>query len=321
VLTDQTRRRFVKDFSLQIPVLTDPYFEYYLELYDPLYSTEGYYKLLVDAVNHYGGEEQFFVAGADLRDRIISHVENKPRYQAFAKNEDDFIGKMKVRDLGVRQEGIYHAGNADTLFISIDIKTANFQSLRYFDADFVDGCASYEDFVGRFTDHPAYFAKSKNLRQSIFGKLSPTRQQHINRWMLNHVLQSVIEAGIPEERLRLLGSDELIVVSSEKDFVSDWELTSTNHTGSLFRRYRDKVEGAFNLRVEPFWLRRIHPDHDFFVKEWDGATPKFRNVPVFVLPQVIKYYFGKPVEEYDLMFMHEDKVARYLNPLFENVHA
>ena len=39
-VSESTRKKFAKDFSLPIPVFKSPYFEYYVELYDTILQTK-----------------------------------------------------------------------------------------------------------------------------------------------------------------------------------------------------------------------------------------------------------------------------------------
>jgi hypothetical protein len=53
------KKRFVRDCSLPIPVLQDPYFEYFLELYDNVFETKKKFLLLKESIAAFGTETLF----------------------------------------------------------------------------------------------------------------------------------------------------------------------------------------------------------------------------------------------------------------------
>jgi len=301
MLSETSRLKFIKDFSIPMPVVSGNYFDYFINLYDPLLKTREKFELLMNAIGQAGDEEKFYTQSSELRHRMIDYISGKPAYAAL---ENDDLPDIKTQNHGVRQENIYNTNNVGQLMISVDMKTANFQSLRYYDESLTDGETDFDSFVQKFNQHP-YFQKSKMLRQVIFGKLNTKKQQRISRFLLDGVLKNTIDAGIAIEHLRLLGSDEFMVMSSEDRHEDDLRKIETVVNNS-------KVV----LRVHSFWLRKVHPDYDFMVKEWTGSSPSFKNTPSFFFPQVVKYYLGMEIEERDMVFIHEGRLASFKEPLF-----
>jgi len=66
VINHKAHKRFVKDFSLPIQILQNPYFEYFKNLYDKTYQSNEKYKLFQNTVNTLGSIDQFFLRLKEL---------------------------------------------------------------------------------------------------------------------------------------------------------------------------------------------------------------------------------------------------------------
>ncbi len=54
-VSDGLKKRFVKDFSLPIPVVKSPYFDYYIEMYDGLFKTKEKYLMMLAEIKVING--------------------------------------------------------------------------------------------------------------------------------------------------------------------------------------------------------------------------------------------------------------------------
>ena len=84
-LSHSMRKRFVKDFSLPIQTLQDPYFEYMVNLTDQMYSTREKLDLLFKAmeIKDIHDEEGFFSYYNHLKDEIINFIKESNEYKEF----------------------------------------------------------------------------------------------------------------------------------------------------------------------------------------------------------------------------------------------
>lgn len=297
-------RRFVKDFSLPIQLVQEPYFSYYLNLYDDIFNTKALFRLLTETVEALGGEEQFFLTGKRLQEEAIEAVTKTEKYQEFISGD---LSRFSVPE-GIGKENIYNPNNDGRYFVSFDLKKANYNALKFYHPDIVLGTSSYDEFIGRFVDLE-YFKKAKHIRQVIFGNLNPKRQIKIQQHIIGELLK-VISSYFPKDKIKATTNDE-IVLALEKP---EEYLANTEFKNALTK----KVENlGIELNESVFRLRQLKP-FTYYVKEFCGDGEKrveFKMVPALFMPQVVKHYFGKDIEEYDLYFYHEGQIARFVTPI------
>jgi hypothetical protein len=57
-------------------------------------------------------------------------------------------------------------------------------------------------------------------------------------------------------------------------------------------------------------------EKDYFVKELNTGEVKFKAIPAAYYPQIYKKYKGLPLNDNDLLFYFEKRLAKFVNPLF-----
>jgi hypothetical protein len=302
-LPEYVLKRFVKDYNLPINMFDDERFNYFIELYDPLYGTKAKLDLLTTTYDKLGGSEaNFFKYATVLHDSVIDYIKSKPAYAEFISCDmNQYAPVVKFPE-----KNLYSCDNANQCFVSIDVIKANFIAMKFFNEDLVDRMGSYEEFISQFTDH-LYFQQSKQIRQVIFGNLNPKRQQTIQKHMISVLANMMMEFEIPENvglELFSMSSDEIILkVNDEEDsydFVKNFDVID-NH-----------------CRVNMFRLEQMVP-HKYFVKRMfpfqDGKI-EFKCVPALFFSQVYKQFYSQDLHDFDFDFVHEGKLARFMMPLF-----
>lgn len=292
------RKKFVKDFGLPITIYKSPYFEYYLELYEDLYQSKTLYQLFEREVLDVGGIEPYLAEYTKLKNRIIEHVKDKESFQRFNGSVlSEFDVKMELP-----KTKLYHPENHGNRFVSIDLEKANFHSLRYYDTDILDGAKTYNQWLKQFTQS-AHIARSKNLRQVIFGNLNPKKQQKLQKHITHSFLQ-VVEQFVPNSDIMSASHDEIIIrIDQELDKVKLQEELEKVHNK------------AFPLHVEEFVLKVQNPHLQYgYVKEYvDEEKVEFKGVPACFMAQAYKKHFQLPLEQNDLLFFYEGRVAAFVN--------
>jgi hypothetical protein len=92
-------------------------------------------------------------------------------------------------------------------YLSIDIKMANWESLKKYDPSFVNELGdTYSDLLNKF-DVPEVFHRSKQLRQYIFGNLNPKRQIKAQRVMIEDLMNGLSRYNLKVECIK---TDEVI---------------------------------------------------------------------------------------------------------------
>lgn len=295
------RKRFVKDQGLPITVVQDPYFNYYLELYDPLYDCKQSYKSFILEVRKTGGIQAFLASYYKIRDQIIADLKQNEAYVRFS---NDSMNHYLVQNT-LPKTDIFRPNHDGELFFSIDLKQANFHAMRFYDEGIFNGATTYEEWLGHYTTS-SYMHQSKYLRQVIFGNVNPKKQVTIEKYIIAQFIDAVLNI-VPLENIRNASHDEIVVLQPETlDFA-----TLENAVLSVSQTL------GVPVRIEHFRLRKQGTQSELgYVKESvTGAKPIFKSVPGIFMPQAFKYYFQQPIQQEDLVFFHEGQLAAFLQPL------
>lgn len=318
------RRRFVKDYNLPINIVDSPYFEYYMETYN-WFPKKEYEELISDIETRFNGNIDLWLAEyAEIRDEIITTLENLDAYKEFnAANMNQWKLPEEVRSLP--DMNIYNQSSVGKTFISIDLKKANFQALKFINPDIVLEADTYEDFIDKFVGYDSeYFRTSKYTRQVIFGKLNPKRTIVVEKFIMSKVwdvLRSDKVGFLNEYDAKLIAfkSDELIFEVGAFD--------PTVGSGPLFfylkQAIKDKV--GVDVHIDLFKVGRIvcRNVNDIVVDCYVRTNlltgeEKLKSASQIFYPQLYKFWKqGKNAEiiDNDLVFLAEGQPSKFLYPL------
>ena len=188
-------KSFCKLFDLNVPSYVD--FDYYKNLYARLDR----WKNMDELISLYGkAEEQIediYKYRLEKTEEIINFIKTT---RAFNDLNDDTM----IPDLPTNKNFEYSEG---VKYLSIDIKMANWESLKKYDPSFVNELGdSYSDLLNKF-DVPEVFHRSKQLRQYIFGNLNPKRQIKSQRVMIEDLMNGLSRYNLKVECVK---TDEVI---------------------------------------------------------------------------------------------------------------
>lgn len=294
IIDHATRRQFVRDFKLPIQIVQDGYFEYYLDLYQEHYGAREKYNLLVNTIAEFGSLEAFVEESRRIRTDAVDFVKKQP---AYIKLESDRLDSFKAKFS--QKINLYNHSNTEKQFVSIDMVKGNVQSFNFFDKDILQA-DTYDEFMSKFTKHD-YFKQSKQIRQVIFGNLSPKKQQNIQKYIMSLVKDLLIENGVNEDDIFASSSDEIVV------------------SGHLFETCEKVLKSEnlkhFNFHLELFTLESLKENLPVFIKRFEnknGIDIKMGNAKY--MAEIIKYIKDEPLHEYDLYFFDEGRIAKYVEP-------
>jgi hypothetical protein len=302
MITEKIRRVFVKDFKIPAPVLNDPsLFLYYLELMEPFIDSKTNYDMLCDYLNSNDLDESLFMKETKrLKYEIIDKISKNKDYIEFSKMDMDKFNGISIPN----HNRLYEKTNNGKEYISIDLKKANFQSIKYANPNIVFGANSYEELLKLF-NASEYHIKSKQIRQVIFGNLSPKRQQKIQKFIMHKLFNWLLDNSIIDEKsISFSSADELVI---NKSFIDTDVLGEINS-------WIDKNE--FDFHVTEFKLINLHEDYTFMYKEYNSGKIEFKNVPQKNFCEVIKHFTKEKISEYDLLFMDDGRLSKFKSPLF-----
>ena len=309
-------KRFISDYKLPIPQINEKYFFYHLGLYQEDYNSLEYYFELLDMIGKkYGGNcNKFLEDYYNVRDKIITTIVESEAFQKF-NTMDMNVFTIKDRP-NITSDNIYNNDNIGKFFISIDLKKANFQTLRNIDKDIVFGADTYEEFIGKFTDLD-YIKESKYTRQVIWGKCNPKRHITAEKYFIIQIYKKVIE------QFPYL-SDKCVSLSND-EMIFNVEFLRYNDKLTCFSLKKDiqtiAKEIGFDVHVEFFHLKGYNLvfkesrsiRKTFFMKDYFCTDGKFKmiGVPLQYHSIAYKLYKGKELSEIDYHFDYEGMDARF----------
>ena len=318
------RHRFIQDNGAPVNVLHDPYFMKRLNLFNNEFGTLDAYNKYVDHVKRaYDGNISMFLEEYhSLRDRIINAVANSEAFKAF--NSDEGITKC-IKDFKPIQgeRNLYNQESAkvgSNSFLSIDLRKANFQTLRRINPEIVLNANTYDEFISKFTDS-SIVAESKRTRQIIFGKLNPHRTMKYEK----------ILVGLMEEHLRTnptihmemfdlysMNSDELIY--KLKDGMTFDEvpegLKETIESAIRGNIGLDARVQMFNLNIHSFKIAESDNQTHVYTKDFIDGGREFKCANEIYFAQTYKLINNMDVEDDDLVFYYNKlELAKFLQPL------
>lgn len=310
-MNDELRRKFIEDYGLPISVYYDPWFTEEIGTLDKYYGSKNKWDSLISEIGD-RTPGQFIAQTREIRHEIKSWIENNEAYLDF-KNSNEIQEAYKVPKNFPKRE-IYKGDNIEKLYLSIDLKEANFQALRFYDPAIVKDCETWREFIGKWSDSE-YLKKTKLNRQRLLGKLSPEKQCMIETYIMVGIHKLFSDRWNLD--LVSLKTDEIIYqipreINREK-LLGDALWVSKNNMGVNVN--------AEIFDLQPLQLFTHHGNSIFgFVKKIYGQKyPKFKDIPKMYIPQFIKYYEGRieEVNDLDLTFItsQENELAKFIYPL------
>ena len=314
----QLRHRFVEDTDAPISVLESPFFEERIELFEKDFGTktayENYFKHIETTYN--GNINLFLEDYHSLRDKIIDTVSQSESFKQFNcdKKIDDAIRNNKP---SVGNINLYTNEQVNSIFISIDMKKANFQALKIYNPLIVDNAATYEEFIGKYTDFDLA-KKSKRTRQIIFGRLNPKRTMNYEKFLMCELENQLTSQPFLEDfELFSINSDE-ILYKAKKGAVID----NIMHVCETLCHFIKQIS-ILDIRVEAFTLRnytfRIHDSkksQTVYIKYYFDGRKAYKCANLIYFTQTYKLINGIEITDNDLVFYNDNtELAKFLCPL------
>lgn len=305
---EKLRQRFAKDYNLPINIFTEDMFAYYAHLYD-FFPFGLWYNLNEKIDNEYDGNiEKWLDYCAKVRDEAINTVTASKEWQEFNYFED--MHKYDI-EIPIGEHSCYTEATVGKRFISIDLKKANFQALKYAG---VLSDKTYEDFIERMGGDE-YIKGSKYLRQVIFGKMNPSRQIKVEKYIMYNIYKFLkpLMDDLPLE-LFSMNSDELIYEVKGPSTITDGITKEIEY--DIFTHF------GINVRVEYIVIGRLpiinargNKIDAYIRKNIITGEETLKKASTTFYPQIYKIWKGQEVTEKDRVFFFEDQLATFNEPL------
>lgn len=128
-ISNKLKERFCKDCNIPLRLYQEPYFTSRLILYDKFYNTLSKWCIFTDELKKYSNEQDYFEEYNKVKDAAILSIKKSEAYKVF--NAED-MNKFAVTHKNLPSKDIFKSSNDGRVFISIDMRKANFSSLKYY---------------------------------------------------------------------------------------------------------------------------------------------------------------------------------------------
>lgn len=302
-VSEKLKERFCKDCNIPLRLYKEPYFTERLQLYDSYYNTLDKWNIFVRELEKYKCEQDYLEEYNRVKNAAINDIKISDGYKRF--NEED-MGKYSVKYKDLPSKDIYKSSNVGKLFISIDMRKANFSALKFYDKSIFSNADTWEEFVGRYTENK-HIVNSKYIRQVILGNCNPKRQVTYEKYLMGLVLEVLIdELGYSASDIEFFSNDEIVIdVRKYEDCIRKRELIEW------------QIKGYFNIpfRIELFYLRKITGTNGYYkeiVKNIIEREYEFKCLNNYVLPFVLRKFNGEEITENDKVFYHEGLLSKFI---------
>ena len=299
----RAKERFCKDCNIPIRLFQEPYFTDRLKLFDKFSGTLEKWNIFLEGLQKYHCEQDYFEEYNRVKDAAILSIKESEAYKRF--NEED-MNKYRVTYENLPNKDIFKPSNDGKLFISIDMRKANFSSLYHYDNSMFSGAKTWEAFISKFTEKK-HMINSKYMRQVILGNCNPKRHITYEKYLMNEVLDVLIkEVGYWFDEIVFFSNDEIVI---DMDNYADC-IRNRNITKSKLEEYFD-----FPLNVELFYLHKINGTDGYYkeiVKNINERSFEFKCLDNYMLPFVIRNFLGEEITDSDKVFYHEGLLAKFI---------
>lgn len=253
---------------------------------------------------YYPREQDYFEEYNRVKDAAINMIKESEAYQRF-NNED--MNKFAIKNKGLPAKDIFHPDNDGKLFISIDMRKANFSSLLHYDRDIFSGANTWEEFINKFTSNK-HIINSKYIRQAILGNCNPKRHITYEKYLMDQVLDFVTEFFLPTDKVVFFSNDEIVFDVTYNEFGA-----AIDKVYSLQKILEDKA--VIPLKIEPFILYKIGGTDGYYkeiFKENGERDIEFKCLDNYMLPFVLRKFLGEEITDSDKVFYHEGLLAQFI---------
>lgn len=270
-----------------IPVHNQEYLQYYLDNMNKYFNCNIQYCLFLEDLENMEFYQLRKEATVVMK-KIGEYIKNNEEYQKFIGNQSSVVIPHGL----VCHSNLYSEINANKFLISIDVRSANFTTLKHFCPSVTD--LTWVEFVSQFTKSK-FLIQSKQFREVIFGELGNNK---INKLPLLFIA----------EVAKFVSENAKYNICMKKVFCSNDEIvyevvSGTDFNISEFTKNINELKPNY-FRIEMYKLVQLGK-LPYFVKEHIDGKREFKNIHKKFLMQCIKYYEQKEVIELDRKFTDE----------------
>ena len=316
-------KRFCKDNNIPINLFEDPYFYSRLELYDDFYNTKEKWNSMWDMLKDFDNVQDYFEYYDKLKDKIINDIKDTEAYQSFI-NHDTKDNSVFVTDIKneINKRNLYSETNDKQIFLSIDMKKANFYGMKFYNKDMFKGNNSWEKFMSSYTSYQ-YIQNSKYIRQVILGNCNPRRQVSYSTYLMCNLFNFLRPLNL---ECISIEADELIfkldvsedILNLNDPFVIDYLTHFETYIKEFIKNTPFEIQ--IPLTIDIFRLYKIDGTNGYIKKcitndfEIQNKLKCFNSVE---LPFVLRALKNETIKTNDMIFYAGDinRIAVLKDPI------
>lgn len=288
---------FIDDVGLKTKMVVEPYFTYFLNLFENECQSLTKWEALMAYIKEKGLTPQDYIGmRSNVAKDVIEAIKATDEYATFLESPMDFapsIGKVDI-----------YTNNFDGKeIISYDMKSSNFQVMKHFNESLVLGCETYDELISKFTDCPLLIG-SKSLRQYIFGNLNQKRIMNLSQCASTQLARAIGK----RDGLHLIGvnNDEVFYGVTDPKLIGEPQMIvfdGIEFTPSRFTLRELRFIGDNGKHIKAY------------VKEHSNGKKTIHSCMSVFYPQVYKLVNMQEISDYDLAFIHEGILSSFNHPL------
>ena len=303
-MTDKLKERFARDCKIPIRLYAEPYFTERLELLDKYYDTLSKWQAFCAEVEKFPNEEEYFAMYNSTKEAAIDFIKSSEGFTNFNKLD---MNQFAVKNKNLPSKDIFKPSNIGKAFISLDMKKANFSSLKAYDPTIFGNAETWEDFIRKFTDSE-YIVSSKYIREVIMGNCNPSRVITYEKHITDTILTKLLAAGIDVESVVFFSNDEIVIDVNKNPLVILAHIEEVLPTVEV------------PIRVEQFTLSAVKKNNKIigYIKELFDGSYDFKCFNNQDLLLVMRKLQNEEIRQSDLVFENEGFLAKYIDtPIIE----
>lgn len=240
--------------------------------------------------------------------KIIKYIEGTEVYDSIQNGKFPDSEKLYTKD------SIKNNLDSNSLFVSFDIKKANFSAFKIQDQK-NEMKESWEELCAFLDIHPT-LSKSKSFRQVVFGNLNPKRVQKLQHVQIIFVIQYLKLKGLSEDNICFISHDEFVLKFNKADENDVWQIANYTSEKSLIDISKQML--GMPVRYNIYGLEKIKKD--IFVKQMyqkteKGLVPEYKTLfgaPGNKFYKYFKFYvLSGEIDDRDLFFINDGEIAKW----------
>lgn len=296
-LTKELKRIFCKNCNIPISIFIEPFFTERIQLFSTYFNSIEELKKFVKSIEPFDNEQDYYEHYNKVKNSAIDYIKSTKGYEKFNNMDMTEISKNIVQ-YQIKSSDIYKPANDGKKFISVDMKQANFHSLKVYSPDIFGHLETWEDFMRKFTDDE-HIIGSRYIRQVILGNCNPKRHITYEKYLMSFIISSLI-GYVSIEDIACYTNDEIVIRTDHKKYNVE-EIKRRVETSSIAEKIPFKIE-EFDLE----YIGEIG-----YIKKYDDYKFKLKCVDNDYFPMILRLLQSNEVKLSDLFFMHKNSLARF----------